>query len=353
MKSTIREVARVSGYGRSTVSLALRNHPSIKLSTREEIRQIAEKIGWKENPLVTAAMIHRRSKLAVKHTVRLGLITNWDRAQAWKLALEKSAEVPIASYSALMIKGMFDRAQERGFELEEFWLGEEKMTEKRMDHILKQRNIQGLVIAPVPLHRQELALEWDRYSLVTVGYSLQRPAINRVTTHHTHGIHLVLKELQKAGYKRPALVMSDNENQRVDGLWELGYTGFILHYYPRLKMPVFLPSLEDWRQENFLAWYEQYRPDALIATDVLTLWKWIDNKPFLCRKKPGLVDLYAKSMRHDIAGLNNHEYWLGLEAVELLINQLMANQRGIPEYQKTMMIEPRWQSGLSIKMKQA
>ncbi len=55
-KATLDDVARSAGVHRTTVSLALRNHPRIPQATRDRVKQIANDLGYRINPLVSALM---------------------------------------------------------------------------------------------------------------------------------------------------------------------------------------------------------------------------------------------------------------------------------------------------------
>ena len=64
-KPTQRDIAAEAGVCVATVSLALRNHPSIPEATREEIREVAERLGYQPNPRVAELMGHiRRNRSA-------------------------------------------------------------------------------------------------------------------------------------------------------------------------------------------------------------------------------------------------------------------------------------------------
>ena len=53
-RTTIKDVAKVAGVHFTTVSLALRRHPSIPEATRERIRRVAERIGYAPDPVFGA-----------------------------------------------------------------------------------------------------------------------------------------------------------------------------------------------------------------------------------------------------------------------------------------------------------
>lgn len=58
---TLKQIALEAGVSVMTVSRALRNQPSSASATRQRIQQIAERLGYRPNPLVSALMSYRRS----------------------------------------------------------------------------------------------------------------------------------------------------------------------------------------------------------------------------------------------------------------------------------------------------
>ncbi|RRJ98846.1 LacI family DNA-binding transcriptional regulator [Opitutaceae bacterium TAV3] len=55
-------VARAAGVHRTTVSMALRGHPKLPEATRARIRELAERMGYRPNPLVQALMSTRAAR---------------------------------------------------------------------------------------------------------------------------------------------------------------------------------------------------------------------------------------------------------------------------------------------------
>src|SRR4051812_32755978 len=80
---TLQDVADRAKVHRSTVALALRDHPRISVSTRRQVQRIAQKLGYQLNPLVAALMRSRRSGKPVKH-VGLAYVTNYPTRDGWK-----------------------------------------------------------------------------------------------------------------------------------------------------------------------------------------------------------------------------------------------------------------------------
>src|SRR5207249_1372261 len=83
LKATLEDVAKAAGVHRTTVSLSLRDHPRIPLETRDRVKAVARRLGYKINPLVSALMQSRRSGKPVKHAT-LAYVTNYATRYGWR-----------------------------------------------------------------------------------------------------------------------------------------------------------------------------------------------------------------------------------------------------------------------------
>ena len=173
-QATLQDVAVAAGVHRTTVSLALRDHPRIPAATRERIKAIAGRLGYRINPLVAALMQTRRLGRSERH-VTLAFVTNYPTRFGWR---PKHHDRP--DY----FPGATRRAHELGYKLEDFWLREPGMTPARFCRILAARGINGLLIARLPPDQHALDLEWNRFSCVALGMTLRSPVLHHVTENH-------------------------------------------------------------------------------------------------------------------------------------------------------------------------
>src|SRR6187402_3291661 len=135
----MKDVAALLGVHPTTVSLALRGHPSIPETTQLRVRRAAEKLGYRPNPLVSALMSHRRAPhLAFRHTT-LAFVTSSFPPDEWR----KSQTLRD------LLGGASERARVRGYKVEEFALFADRMTPPRFNQVLRSRGILGLIIAPL------------------------------------------------------------------------------------------------------------------------------------------------------------------------------------------------------------
>lgn len=83
---TMADVARAAGVHQTTVSLALRSHPRIPENTRKRIQQVAEEMGYRPNPLVSALIAQRRLGLAFSSGSVLAYLHSQHTNDGWIIA---------------------------------------------------------------------------------------------------------------------------------------------------------------------------------------------------------------------------------------------------------------------------
>ena len=81
---TMAVVAQKAGVHPTTVSLALRNHPSLPISTRKRLQLLAAQMGFRRDPALSALVAYRRHTRPVKGTPLLAYVTHWDSRWGWK-----------------------------------------------------------------------------------------------------------------------------------------------------------------------------------------------------------------------------------------------------------------------------
>src|SRR4051812_21699814 len=73
-RCTIKDIAAKAGVAVSTVSYALRNHPSIPPATCRRIQAVGEKLGYRPDPQISALMAHIGRGRAVQSSGRIALV---------------------------------------------------------------------------------------------------------------------------------------------------------------------------------------------------------------------------------------------------------------------------------------
>lgn len=332
---TMQEVAAKAGVSASTVSRALGNDPRIAAATKTRIQKLATKLGYRPDPLLSAlARRRRRGGLSGAEVTTLALVTNYRTADWWRTN---------PFYSAVFL-GAIDHAARNGYRIEEFWLGEPGMTGPRLGRILHNRGIVGVVVAPTPVARSRMDLDWDRFSAVTIGYSLVQPDLHRVTPHHFHALLAADRRLRRLGYTRIGFCIFEGTSGRVDDLW-LSAALLTARSHPDSPIKIFL--FNDDTRSRIPDWALEERLEVIISDNPEPL----EELRARGIRAPGQIDFATLNWTKtdpDIAGIDQLPSAIGAAAIDLLIAQIRRNERGVPAIPVTSMVEGSWVNGHSI-----
>jgi LacI family fructose operon transcriptional repressor len=81
----LQDIADRAGVCRATVSLALRNHPSLPLVTRTRIQDLARELGYRPHPLVAALMTYKRALRSPEPTgTTIAFVLNFSSRGPWQ-----------------------------------------------------------------------------------------------------------------------------------------------------------------------------------------------------------------------------------------------------------------------------
>ncbi|MBP8256977.1 MAG: LacI family DNA-binding transcriptional regulator [Opitutaceae bacterium] len=327
-RTTLKDIARIAGVSRMTVSLALRNAPSLPETTRSRIKSIAERLGYQPDPDLIRFMEVIRAKKQKGAPSKIAYLTAYDNRSDWRKE----------STQWLYFDGAHARARECGYVLEEYWLREPGMTDRRLSEIIRNRGIDGIIVAPLPGHEPIFdGFCWDYASSVELGYSLSRPALNRACNHQFQSMMLLYLTLSDFGYSKIALAMPRNQDERVNHHWRAAFlTGQSLRARSARKLAPFLP--EKWSRSAFEIWFRKNRPDCVITIGK-DIAGWLLRMGLKTPQDIGLANVDLSPDMHGITGIDQNSRKVGAAAVDLLISQMRHNERGIPAVPRIVMVE--------------
>lgn len=330
---TLKHIGDSCDVSKATVSLALRDAPSIPETTRQRIKAAAARLGYRMNPLVSAHSAYVRTARKSKTTSVLGYLTNW----------ASSAQPASNLVNQRCLAGMHAQAKELGYRVDQFQLLEQGLTERRLSRILSARNIMGVVVADLAKAHSELDLDWQNVASVAIGYGLRAPAIHRVC-HDQHGsMRRLLAELTALGYRRIGLAMEHRQDERTNHLI-LSAALAHQHQHGNVPLPPLLPT--DWNREVFLKWYRQHRPDVVVSV-LDEVVGWLEDAGVEVPADTGFASVCV--LKSKGSGIYQHFEAIAAAAIDLLVSQLHTNQRGLPEYPQTNSILGSWQPGTTVR----
>ena len=333
---TLAEIAKRAGVSVMTVSRALRKQSNISPETQKKIQDIADQLGYRPNPLVSALMTYRRSAKPVPAHVSIGFITNFPTRDGWK----------VSKLYQEFFQGVSESADRHGFGVEIFWLREPGMTTERLTQILLTRSIHGLVIAPLSAAHGELDLDWQHFSAVTFGYSLTKPLLHRAVNHQFRSMRLAMRELRKLGYQRLGLALPSSLNERVDRQWVASFLVEQLHLDH--NVPLFVPEDPQWSFENFRKWFNAHKPDAVISHEEVA-YDWLKKLGAHVPDDVGFVHLNCADDSGQFAGIYQNGPTVGAVAVDFLIGMIHRNERGEPALPHSLLVEGTWVAGKTVR----
>ena len=335
IRASLKDIANETGLSISTVSEALRHSPKVRPETRKLVEAAAARLHYKPNPLVTALMSQFREAKQPTDSLVLALIDAADRNEPHS----------VSSWNRTVIEGAAHRASILGCKTEVLSLRKDSMTEDRINQIILARGIQGVLILSMPNPLAELKLDFDQFSLATIAYSLRRPRLHRVSADHGRGMRLALKKVTDLGYLRVGLY-SDRETELRVNHQMLASLYWYNQQIPReFRIP---PLVSDfYAKDEFNAWYEQWKPDAIISPRDFVL-SWLEARGVKVPEEVGFASLNLTEGGLPSAGWNQRPDLQGEAAVECIMDQLNRNERGIPENPKTILLEGEWKEGPTL-----
>ncbi len=343
-------IAARAGVHTTTVSLALRNHPSLPLETRQRLQALATEMGYQRDPALSALVAYRRQACPSKSNPLLAYVTNCESRGGWK---EHPAHLAF-------FKGAQRKGAELGYQLEHFWLREEGMSHRRLSRILYARGITGIIFAS---HENEadvpIDFEWSKFSAVKIDFSPRSQPLHMVTNDHRMIGAVAVQRVMAAGYRRIGFVMPFWWDAFVARAWSAGFLGEQLSLDAAERIPILYYSTPSHcgRQapisnhavprEQLAAWLRAHRPEVIVSCG-----------PFV--KAPlaelgvsipqdiAFVDIFLEHSDGSTAGMHQNCHRVGELAVEVLAGQLQKHLDGLPTIPTATLVEGTWHDGASL-----
>ncbi len=322
---TLKDLAEATGLTVASVSYALRGASKIPPETVARVKKAAERLGYRPNPRVAELMAMIRRGGPVEAGERLALVwVEGDRAEARGNAFLRTIKAGAAA-----------RATERGYRLEEFWLGEVEGKPARLAAILRARGIGGVVFGPlVAREAVEIAWPWDDFAMAVVGMARWPVALSRAAHFHYEAMVEAVRRSQEAGARRPAAIIDHDVNERAKRAWE---GAWLAHAGPGANERLWVRKPGERKTPR--AWLRRVKPDALVLDGGGALervraagWGGGAERTTLLSWRSGC----------EAAGLDQRYDLIAGHAVDLVVAQLLRGERGVPVPPRTLLFPGQW-----------
>src|ERR1700712_3966476 len=148
---TMAEVAHAAKVHQTTVSLALRNDPRLPRETRLRIRALAESMGYRPDPMLSALNFYRSSKDRAKTQPSIAFI------------MRSRSGFPAEHFfvDEQFLKGARRASERMGYRIVPFQIENSMAEGARLSRVLRSRGIYGVIIGSLDVTVRQFAMEWD------------------------------------------------------------------------------------------------------------------------------------------------------------------------------------------------
>ncbi|MDX2109369.1 MAG: LacI family DNA-binding transcriptional regulator [Verrucomicrobiota bacterium] len=330
-KITLQQIADKLGVGKATVCRALKDHPNVSEATRQLVKKTAVTMGYTKDPAISNMAHYRWPNRLSSQSLVIAAIAS------------KRYE---ASFPEIRYRSAHAMADVLGYRVDEFYLSDYP-NPMRLHGILSSRGIQGLLIGP--LYGEQLPCAfWDNFTSVLYGQSWFKPPLHEVLPDHFMGVRKAISEIRKCGYKNIGLLLdrpllADDNDLRL-GAFLMETTG------PSSTMKGHVLRGDNVPPEKLRTWITRNKLELVICLSHENL-KLLQLAGYSVPDQIGFVSLNVPNDNPSspaMAGLNLQPDVVGRASVTLLDSLLRQNEKGIPNHQIRLLIEPCWISGPTI-----
>ncbi len=329
---TLRDVAKEAGVSLASASYALRRHPTVSAATHRKVEEAAARLGYRLNPQLAAFMQARRVGRSMQRDAAIALVHSGP-----------ASEFAGASYAGMCVRGLHAVAHERGYAVDPIrWHGERKDAAAKLERVLIQRGIRGLILVPPPdVGRWSLPLDWTRFFGVTLDYSLIGAPVHRVMDHHAIDLRMALQKVKAAGYRRPGLVLNAVNNERTHELRLGAFLAGAAAGFADAAPPLMIEDRSE-RRGQLTRWLHAHRPDVVLSPDNGVARELQDCRPAQERDGADFVSLAQYEGNAPFTGIVIDAEGIGRTAGFLLMSLLEDARNARALRPQTILLESAW-----------
>ncbi len=344
---TLADIAKKAGYHPTTISMALRNHPRLPAATTKKIQDLAKEMGYQPDPALGALVAYRRNASPKQQAAPLAYLTYWDTEWGWK-----ATQTHLSFY-----EGAIARAKELGYKIDHFWLGQPGVTHQRINEILLNRGIRGLIVAShMPGADLEPTLNWEKFSSVKIDFVPTNLHVHTISNDQRAIVQLAFRKAINAGYRRIGFVLPHWYDSYVNHAWSAGFLASQLQVPEEDRIPLKLFDTKPGSHSGvpvteFEQWRLKHKPEVIISYSEFVKAAF-EMLQIQTPNDFAYIDICPETKDGQHAGVFNNCTRVGELAVEILAGQLQQNQIGLPDYPTVTKVEGTWIEGESLPKKE-
>lgn len=327
--ATQKQIAQKAGLSLSTVSLALRNHPSIPEKTRKRIKRIAEELNYVPN-MAAVRMQALQSK------------DGYNQGQGNLACLlgyvEKDPRVALSPGFKRAIAGATERAERYGYSLTVFWAYQSGYTPELWKKTFTARNVEGLML--LALQPADFNFDWTFCPSVALIHRVEDVCIDYVTTDVFFNTQLAFREVINAGYKRPGMIVSQHASQLFEKKAETAFTIKQKQLPPPDRIPILSENTD--KSLELKQWLSKHQPDVLLVHHRYLIQDFCSGE--VERPQIPIVNLMMDTPEQNETpmGIYRNYHYMGEIAVDNLITKIRLGLGNEPKKVKGSVVQGTW-----------
>jgi LacI family transcriptional regulator len=192
-KLTIRQIAKLAGVSRSTVSRVINDHPNVSPEIREQVQQVIAETGYRPDP-IARSLSNRQSRI-------IGLVI--------PLAIRSLFEDP---YFARLIQGIAQGCNTHDYTLTLFLLHSQEEEETLFHGISHNQLLDGVIVTATRTGDFLIPrLLQSKIPLVVQGRH-ENPRVSYIDADNVTGASTAVSHLLRLGYRRVATIAGPPDN---------------------------------------------------------------------------------------------------------------------------------------------
>jgi DNA-binding LacI/PurR family transcriptional regulator len=341
---TIKDVARVAGVHFTTVSMALRGHPSIPATTRDRIVSAAGRIGYQRDEIFSA-LSNRRSRGANQSFVpRIAFISN----------ISPEEEFQRHAAHRNLFEGAKQQAEALGYKFELLLVGTGGHTSASLYKYLKKHSITGIIIGGFESGRATLDLPWNEFSVIKVDSRHMEPPVAIVSTDQFNGVRVAIQRMRALGYRRLGVAVGLHDEEGTDDMHVSG----LLAEMPDVGSKNWIPPLLFPRNAMapdvvplLGAWIKEHSIDAVIC-NWTSIRQLLADAGYKVPRDIACACLCLSRKNAALAGIVSNMGLVGQRASTLLATLLRSERRHAPTLATTTLVQGNWYDGSSAPLRE-
>jgi len=350
-KVTLKDVAKIVGLSVSCTARALKGRPDIPESTCRRVREVADEIGYRPDPMLAALAAYRQTQKPLSLQGTLGFLTTFGAEEDY-LASRETGD---------LLRGARTRAASLGYQVEYFNIGKNKKDHSTASRILRARGIHGLLIRSFPLELEDIHLSFEQFICINLFSQPHVQNLSTVSSYHAQSMEMVLQKLLQRGCRHPALVLDKVISQIIHHGWWMAFNVYSSKFeqtsvYLVEDDPANMGSHKKWSSRKAVKaldhWAQMRGVDALIYSGISE-----DRLPLSHRSRgnksdaPLIVCMDLLDPDCGVAGIYQDRFRAGTGAVDWLHSMLISPHTEGARIPNALMIPGIWTDGSGRKGK--